>query len=321
MEFLFNWLDLSTFQYSDLMIVAVLVVMEGLLSCDNAVVLAMIVKDLPKEIQGKALRYGILGAYFFRLVAIALATFILGIWWLKVLGGLYLCYLAIHFFLQNKDENSDGIPDAFNENKPVGKKFLWFTVSPLVGAIIAVELTDIVFSVDSIAAAVALSSKVWVLIAGGFIGILAMRFAAQGFLVLLKKFPKLEMCAFVAVGFIGLKLCCEVPVDLFVGTTPVTEKYTDAASYKAAADKVTTLSVDGHVFRIVSAVPAPPDEAVIAAAAPTPKDGENEINKAKSYWNLHARPLVHLEGFFSSLIVLAIFALGFLKPARKNESV
>lgn len=310
MDFLINWLDLASFAWSDLFTVGVLIVMEGLLSCDNAVVLALIVKDLPKEQQGIALRYGILGAYAFRLIAIALATFILGIWWLKVLGGLYLAYIAIKFFMTYEDKDEDGHADAHPVKRILG-------MSALMSAIIAVELTDIAFSVDSIAAAVALSNKVWVLIAGGFLGIIAMRFAAQGFLVLLKKFPKLETCAFLAVGFIGLKLICEIPLDVFAGTVPVTEKYTTAATYEKAAEKSSKIAFNGHVFHITGAVPAAPDEAIILAAAKTPKEGADEVNKAKAFWNLHARPMMHIEGLFSSLIVLLIFTLGFMKPARK----
>src|ERR1700740_50671 len=72
-----------------------LVFLEGLLSADNALVLAMMVRHLPRTQQKRALRYGIWGAIAFRLVAVLLAKFLLDFWFLKVVGGLYLLYLAV----------------------------------------------------------------------------------------------------------------------------------------------------------------------------------------------------------------------------------
>lgn len=172
MEGLVRALDLQTFVPADLLVVAVLIVLEGLLSCDNAVVLALIVKDLPPAAQKKALRYGIVGAYIFRIIALALATVIMRVWWIKTLGGLYLFRLCYVFF-KNRGE-SHGEPKARPAKRFFGLSAFWSTV-------VSVEMTDIIFSVDSIAAAVAMSSKLWILIAGGLLGILAMRFAAQGF--------------------------------------------------------------------------------------------------------------------------------------------
>ena len=175
-EFL-TYIQLIPFQPSDLLIVAVLIVLEGLLSCDNAVVLALLVKHLPPEQRGRALRYGIIGAYVFRIIALILATWMMTQWYLKVAGGVYLLYMGVSHFLKKKP--SDEEPETVKIRR-------WFGLSPFWSTVVAVELTDIVFSVDSIAAAVALSDKLWVLILGGLLGILAMRFAAQGFVKLLE---------------------------------------------------------------------------------------------------------------------------------------
>src|SRR3954447_15595973 len=72
-----------------------LVFLEGLLSADNALVLAMMVRHLPKLEQKRALRYGIWGAFAFRVVAVLMAKILLNFWYLKVVGGLYLLYLAV----------------------------------------------------------------------------------------------------------------------------------------------------------------------------------------------------------------------------------
>lgn len=316
-------LDLHTFQPADLLIVLVLVVLEGLLSCDNAVVLALLVKHLPPEQQGKALRYGIIGAYVFRIIALLLATVIMGIWWIKILGGAYLAWLAIQFFRKHTNEGDEAPKEV---KKILGLSVFWSTV-------ISVELTDIVFSVDSIAAAVALSNKLYILILGGLLGILAMRFAAQGFLVLLKKFPRLEAAAFVAVGFIGLKLILEIPVDIVgrpVIELPAGTTYASAQEYKNAVEKVVTPVVDlNHAIRLNSATPTEPSEEIMGAgiraelvAKGVSGDAlekqvsdrvKHEMRDAESAWNLGYRPLIHLAGPVSSAIVLCIFGFGFLK--------
>lgn len=318
-------LDLHTFQASDLLIVLVLVVLEGLLSCDNAVVLALLVKHLPPEQRGKALRYGIIGAYIFRILALFLATIIMGIWWIKILGGVYLAYLAIDFFRKHgKKHDADEVPKAVKTF--LGLNVFWSTV-------VSVELTDIVFSVDSIAAAVALSNKLYILILGGLLGILAMRFAAQGFLVLLEKFPRLEAAAFAAVGFIGLKLILEIPVDVLgrpVVELPPGTTYADAAEYKAAVEKTVAPVIDiNHAIRVNKTTPAEPSAEIMgntvrAKLAATGMQGEaldkevedvvkHQMRDAESAWNLGYRPLLHLAGPVSSAFVLLIFGFGFIR--------
>lgn len=303
MDAILTFLQLTPFIPADLLVVLVLVVLEGLLSCDNAVVLALLVKPLPPEQRGRALRYGIIGAYVFRIVALILAAWIMSKWYLKIIGGVYLLWMGIAHFL--KHTNEDGTPDV----KPVRS---WLGLSPFWSIVVAVELTDIVFSVDSIAAAVALSSKLWVLILGGLLGILAMRFAAQGFVTLLQRFPKLESAAFAAVAFIGLKLLAEFPVDVLgrerefaPGTT-----YASAAQYVTEVERQCPPTVNvAHVLSInLAAAPAPVETAFSDA---------HEFKRAHSSWNLHYRPFFELEGWLSSLIVFAIFLTGFRRgPAR-----
>ena len=79
-------------------IVGNLVIIESLLSVDNAAVLATMVGDLPKEQRQKALRYGIFGAYIFRGLCILFASFLIQFLFLKPLGGLYLLYLVYSHF-------------------------------------------------------------------------------------------------------------------------------------------------------------------------------------------------------------------------------
>ncbi|MBX7151267.1 hypothetical protein K1X84_06465 [bacterium] len=187
------------FESSDLVTIALLVLLEGLLSADNAIVLAVLVMPLPPDQQKKALKYGIIGAFVFRVIAVLLAVYLLHFPIVKIIGGAYLVYLAADHFLRKH-------PDQ-QERRPTAKKF--FGLSAFWSTVIAVELTDIVFSVDSILAAVALSNKQWVVITGGIIGIITMRMVAGVFLQIIKKFPKLVDGAYVIVFFIGAKLSAE----------------------------------------------------------------------------------------------------------------
>lgn len=323
MESLPHWLGLDQFVPMDLFVVLVLVVLEGLLSCDNAVVLALLVKDLPDGQRGKALRYGILGAYVFRIVALGLATWIMSKWYLKVFGGVYLIWIAWRHFARHDDDQ----PSERALRRILGMSPFWSTV-------VAVELTDIVFSVDSIAVAVAMSDKLWVLICGAMFGILAMRFAAQGFVKLLERFPALEGAAFVAVAFIGVKLLLEFPVDVAGSSRPFPPgaQYATADEYIALAEQhaAPLLHVD-HILTVNLAAPPEPERSILMQGqlarrgndeVPTTsltvdEAVDREYLRAESKWNLHYRPLVEIEGWVSSLVVLVIFGFGFVRrPPR-----
>ncbi|MBA3685234.1 MAG: hypothetical protein H0W72_08340 [Planctomycetes bacterium] len=328
MDALLHWLQLDSFVPGDLLVVGVLIVLEGLLSCDNAVVLALLVKDLPPETRGKALRYGIIGAYVFRIAALALAAWIMSKWYLKILGGLYLCYLAYEHFAKSQDDQLS----ERSARRYLGLNAFWSTV-------VAVELTDIVFSVDSIAAAVALSDKLWVLILGGLLGILAMRFAAQGFVALLQRFPRLEGAAFVAVAVIGAKLLLEFPADV-IGLRkefPAGSSYATAKEYHELVQRHAAPVVHvRHVLTVNDAAPPEPDLKIMRdaqlAALPAERRQDpaalHEIDdrihaehrKAESDWNLHYRPLAEIEGWVSSLIVLLIFAAGFMGRSERKPT-
>lgn len=187
-----------------LLIILNLIVIESLLSVDNAAVLATMVIDLPKEQRSKALRYGILGAYVFRGICLYLAAWLVKIWWLKPLGGLYLLYLAFDYFKGKSEEGG--------EDESVNKSENWIFRSTvgLIGTFWAtvalVEVMDLAFSIDNVFAAVAFTDHVFLIYTGVFIGILAMRFVAQAFVKLMEKFTFLETVAFVVIGVLGVKL-------------------------------------------------------------------------------------------------------------------
>jgi YkoY family integral membrane protein len=179
--------------------IVALVFLEGLLSADNALVLAVMVRHLPKGEQKRALRYGIFGAFLFRLIAVLLSAALLRFWHFKVAGGLYLLYLAISHFTSRAD-------DLHLPKSPRFGKGFWATV-------VAVELADIAFSIDSIVAAVAMAPanyprwlQLTIVYTGGILGIITMRYVAGYFLILLEKFKGLANGAYYLVAWIGIKL-------------------------------------------------------------------------------------------------------------------
>jgi YkoY family integral membrane protein len=188
------------FQASDFLTVALLVALEGLLSADNAMVLAVIVLGLPKADQKKALRYGILGAFLFRTIATLLAVYLIHLALIKIIGAAYLLYLVYgHFSGGGSAEQRRTPPKA---RPAFGLSAFWATV-------VKVELTDIVFAVDSILVAVAMSSKTWVILSGGILGIVMMRLVIGKLLALVERYPPLVDGAFVIIGWVGFKLLIE----------------------------------------------------------------------------------------------------------------
>ena len=190
----------SAFEGSDLVTIALLVALEGLLSADNAMVLAVLVLGLPKNQQRQALRYGILGAFFFRGLATLLAVYLIQLGWVKLAGAGYLLYLAIHHFLQHGGEEARRTPPK--ARAMLGLSAFWATV-------VKVELTDIVFAIDSILVAVAMSPKTWVILTGGILGIVAMRMVIGQFLAIIERYPALVDGAFIIIAWVGIKLVIE----------------------------------------------------------------------------------------------------------------
>ena len=194
------------FEYQDIIIILQLAILEGLLSFDNALALAALVNKRLSDpkLQKKALIYGLWGAYVFRFILIFIGVWLFQYEAIKLLAGSYLIYLFISecFFKHHgkKVQNED----LFSSKKPVSqKKVFWLSV-------LNVEIMDLMFSIDSVAVALAISNKTYILILGALIGIFMMRIAAQFFITLIKKFPLLEKAAFVMVGLAGINIILKI---------------------------------------------------------------------------------------------------------------
>lgn len=214
----------QTYSPPDLGVIALLVLFEGLLSMDNALVLALLAKRLPKAMRAKALTYGLVGALVFRVIMIALAQWLLQWRVVKLLGGGYLVWISIQHFFFSKPEPE---PADDNEEIAAGAPGFWTTVA-------LIEVTDVAFAVDSILAAIALVGsppkgyvgphpKLWVVVAGGMIGVMLMRIAAAMFIKLLERFPRFETSAYLLVFTIGSKLLVDWAAN--------TEQHPDRADF------------------------------------------------------------------------------------------
>lgn len=187
----------------------VLVGLEGLLAADNALVLAVMVKHLPKKERRKALFYGLAGAFILRFAALFMISFLVDVWQVQAIGAVYLLFISIKYLYAKATNHGSQQP------MKEGQSGFWMTV-------LKIEFADVAFAVDSILAAVALAMTLpatnlftigsldgfqfIVIFAGGMVGVILMRFAADVFVTLLQKRPALEVAAFVIVGWVGLKL-------------------------------------------------------------------------------------------------------------------
>lgn len=198
------WQDIISHPGASLAIIGNLIIIESLLSVDNAAVLATMVMDLPQNQRDKALKYGIWGAYFFRGLAMIFASFLITIWWLKPLGGLYLLYLVFDYWKSKQTVSTDD--DTLDKESNWLYKLTVGSLGTFWATVCLVELMDMAFSIDNVFAAVAFTPNIILVCIGVFIGILAMRFIAQWFVTLMEKYNFLETAAFIVIAILGLKL-------------------------------------------------------------------------------------------------------------------
>jgi YkoY family integral membrane protein len=206
-----NWFEQLIGQdlKSALPIILGIIVFEGVLSVDNAAVLATMVRKLPPHLRGRALKIGLIFGLVLRGGCLLAVNFLTQVWWVGPIGGLYLLWLAFQHF--TKHEHVEEIAEEAVEHEG---NWLFRHMVRMFGVfwatVLSVELMDLMFSIDNVLVANALTKNTYLICMGVFVGILAMRFAAQGFVKLMHSYPFLETCAFLVVGLLGLKLVAGV---------------------------------------------------------------------------------------------------------------
>jgi YkoY family integral membrane protein len=207
---LHNWETVIT-SGNDWLIIFSLVLIECLLSVDNAVVLAAQTQSLPtRKQQEESLFYGIWGAYIFRFIIIGLGVYLINFWEIKVVGALYLVFLVFQYFSKTRVKHTRKLV------KDKKKRLL-----PLFWSVVMqIEMMDIIFSVDSVLASLAISNNPVIVLIGGLIGILAMRGVAEVIMKLMRRIPELEPMAYILIGLIAVKLFISIPaIDIEIPAT------------------------------------------------------------------------------------------------------
>jgi len=177
-----------------LFLLIVLVTMEVVLSADNAIALAALTQTLQNpKLERRALNIGLGLAYSFRILLIIGAAWVVQFWQFELAGALYLLWLAWRYFTTEP-------PDTSNPNPA---RSLW-QIIPLIA------LTDLAFSLDSVTTAIAISQELWLIILGGTIGVIALRFLAGLFIRWMQEFTHLEDAGYLAVALVGMRLLLRV---------------------------------------------------------------------------------------------------------------
>ncbi len=199
-------LDLPTnFDWHTLLLLPVLIALEAVLSADNAIALAAITRGLEDpQLEQRALNIGLIGAYILRMSLILASTWVINYWQFELAGAAYLLWLVFQYFTSKSAEDEDS-------SEPHTPRFasLW-------QAIPVIACTDLAFSLDSVTTAIAISKETWLILIGGTIGVITLRFMAGFFIKWLEEFEYLEDAGYVTVSFVGLRLLVRVFNDSLV---------------------------------------------------------------------------------------------------------
>lgn len=193
-----------------LLLLPLLVGLEVVLSADNAIALAAISRRLhDPALQRQALNLGLLLALLFRLALIAAARWVIHVWPFQLLASGYLLWLCGRHLL-GADEPAGDAASGTAPQPADGPAAAPAVVASLTTVVATLAFTDLAFSLDSVAAAVAVTDRLELVMAGGVIGVIALRLTAELFIAWLEVYRYLETAGYLAVGLVGLRLLLRV---------------------------------------------------------------------------------------------------------------
>ena len=195
------WLD-GVDQLGELLpLLPVLVSLELLLSADNAIALAAIARTQKDPVlERRALNLGVLMAFVLRVLLILMAQWVLAFPPIQLLAGGYLLWLCYQHWRPDADASEEGAQALQPSSSPLSFR----------RTVLTLALTDLAFSIDSVAAAVAISDQLLLVITGALIGVIALRFTSGLFIHWLKIYSRLESAGYLAVAFVGCKLLIQL---------------------------------------------------------------------------------------------------------------
>jgi tellurite resistance protein TerC len=164
---------------------------EKSLSVDNVFVWSMLFASLaiPLHYQHRVLFWGIFGALALRAAFILLGTALIGrFWWLLLVFGVFLVFTGAKIIRHRADEGKKEATHGLGllrKLMPVSEEFdghKFFTrvnakraATPLLAALVVVEITDVIFAVDSVPAILAVSNETYLIFASNAFAILGLR--------------------------------------------------------------------------------------------------------------------------------------------------
>ena len=199
---------------------------EYALSVDNIFVILLILKyfKVKEEYYHKVLFWGILGAVFFRGIFIFVGALLIHKFkWILYVFGVLLIYSGIKIYFEDSDEKiepeKNPIMRFCQKYLPIGREdggSFWvmdkgkFFFTPLFLVIVLIETTDLIFAVDSIPAAFAITQNEFLIYTSNIFAVLGLR--AMFFMLagVIDKFYLLQKGLSVILFFIGAKMLLEI---------------------------------------------------------------------------------------------------------------
>jgi tellurite resistance protein TerC len=190
------------------------------LSVDNLFVISMIFASfkIPLKHQHKVLFLGILGAIIFRGLMIFTGVILINkLSWITYVFGVFLLITAFRMLTKEEDQSKPSkfksflykrfkVSDNLNEDK------FWVVengikmVTPLMIALIMIELTDVLFAIDSIPAILAVTTDPFIVFSSNIFAVLGLRSMYFFLANMLDKFHYLKYSVFAILVFVSLKL-------------------------------------------------------------------------------------------------------------------
>ena len=173
-----------------------IIMIDLLLSGDNAVVIALACRNLPLEQRKKGIMFGVLGAIVLRIVLTFFAVSLLSLPYLKLVGALLLIWIGIKLILPEDEHNEDSIKAD----------------TRLFGAVKTIIIADLVMSLDNVlGVAAAAKGNVSLLVFGLLISIPLIAWSSQLVLKLIDRFPLIIYAGGALLGYVaGEMLVSEV---------------------------------------------------------------------------------------------------------------
>lgn len=169
-----------------------ILLISAILSVDNALVIGLATRHLPPGIKRKAIFWGTVGAVGLRIALSLIAVFLINTPYLKLIGGLFLLYLAYKMLGDQEELN----------NLRRGKG--------LINAIQVIVLADLMVSVDNVIAIVGISDGNWLLLGLGIlVSIPCILWGSQLIAHLLKKYPVLLFGGVAVLAWTGASMIME----------------------------------------------------------------------------------------------------------------